>query len=133
MSYDDSLNTITELEHFYTFRKNHKDDFHAPSSMVDKAWHQHILHTSMWRNFSRQHFDVDRLYHRPFWSGNKEDVKKEITNFDEYGPSTTDKALVSLFGSSSVNATVWLTDESEPNRPMKNINEHTEIWLPKQN
>jgi hypothetical protein len=67
MSFDDALNTIIELKHFYTLLKNDNSPLYSPSLMVDKAWHQHILHTKMYNNFSCQHFGIEFLHHVPFW------------------------------------------------------------------
>jgi hypothetical protein len=126
MSLDDALNTIIELEHFYTLLKN-TDIMYPPSSMVDKAWHQHILHTTMYNNFSREHFGIEFLHHLPFWSGNMEEVEKMQGTDGELGPAATYNILVSMFGLKNVNATVWLMDEDEPHRPLSNTMEHIEI------
>src|SRR5579871_6606815 len=47
MSYEDTINTIIELEHFYTLIRNSDYSMYLPSLMVDKAWHHHILNTKM--------------------------------------------------------------------------------------
>ena len=74
---DDAINAILELEHFYTLMKNTARQSYSPSAMVDLAWHQHILHTQMYVNFSRQYFNINILHHLPFWSGNIDEVLKE--------------------------------------------------------
>ena len=126
MSLDDALNTIIELEHFYTLFKN-TDIMYSPSSMVDKAWHQHILHTTMYNTFSRQHFGIEFLHHLPFWSGNMEEVEKMQGIDGEIDLAATYNILVSMFGLENVNATVWLIDEDEPHRQLSNTMEHIEF------
>jgi hypothetical protein len=126
MSLDDALNTIIELKHFYSLTKN-TDIKYSPSPMVDKAWHQHILHTTMYNKFSRQHFGIEFLHHLPFWSGNMEEVEKMQDIDGEKGPAATYNILVSMFGLKNVNATVWLMDEDEPHRPLSNTMEHIEF------
>ena len=69
MSPKDALNTIIELEYFYTLIKNKYDDVWIPSAMVDKAWHHHILHIQMYNIFSGKHFGKEILHHTPFLRG----------------------------------------------------------------
>ncbi|CAF3817360.1 unnamed protein product [Rotaria sp. Silwood1] len=69
MSPEDALNSILELENYYTGLKNNING--SPSEMIDKAWHAHILHTKMYFRFSQAAFGK-YLHHIPFWSGNRE-------------------------------------------------------------
>ena len=109
LSRDDAINSILELEHFYTLLKNDERSY-SPSAMVDLAWHQHILHTVMYSNFSQKHFNVDFVHHLPFWSGNVEIVEEaERLNPGKNGADATYEAIVELFGKDRVNATVWLS------------------------
>lgn len=111
MSSDDAINTIIELEHFYTLTKNNPNDVFSPSTMVDKAWHQHILHTQMYNMFSRKHFDREVFHHVPVWSGNTEEIK-QISSIDgEFSSDITFNRLVSMFGSNNVNSTIWMVIE----------------------
>jgi len=126
MSLDDAMNTIIELEHFYTLMKYDEAGHYSPSYMVDKAWHQHILHTRMYQNFSRQYFGVDILHHLPFWSGNIEEVKKAQGDQEVEKDATYNK-LISLFGPKNINATVWLLEEEEHDLPPSNTTQHTEF------
>ena len=70
MNEEDALNTIAELENFYTAVKNGING--EPSEMIDKAWHAHILNTPMYFKFSQLMFGK-YLHHLPFWSGNMAD------------------------------------------------------------
>lgn len=129
MNDEDALNTIIELEHFYTLIKNTVNGTFAPSTMVDKAWHQHILHTKMYNMFSRQQFGVEVLHHVPFWSGNKEEMMHASAVAEELGPEVTYGRLVLLLGPRNVNATIWLTDEEEPNEISPNTQWCDESYL----
>jgi hypothetical protein len=111
MSHDDALSSVIELEHFYTLIKNNANATFSPSAMVDKAWHQHILHTEMYNMFSRQHFGVELLHHIPFWSGNVEEVEQISNTEGESSAEITYNMLVSIFGLNNVNATIWFTNE----------------------
>lgn len=114
MTGEDALNTIIELEHFYTLVKNdYKNKTLAPSVMVDKAWHHHILNTEMYNSCSRQHFGIEILHHVPFWSGNSQNLKN-VSKFDEeYASAEQYNTMVSMFGSENVNKTVWLINEND--------------------
>ncbi|CAF3050066.1 unnamed protein product [Rotaria sp. Silwood2] len=113
---EDALNTIAELEHFYSVLKNTNFEMSVPSPMVDKAWHQHILNTKMYNIFSRQHFGLEILHHLPFWSGNTGNMEEIWGVGGE--PSLLDvyNAIVVMFGFENVNKTVWLMDEDDLNR-----------------
>lgn len=126
MSLDDAINTIIELEHFYTLLKNHEKKTHRPSFMVDSAWHHHILFTEMYGNFSRKFFGMDILTHLPFWSGNiHELVDAEKQNPGQNGPRATYRLLVKLFGKENVNETVW--SAGRPGDEMPVFIENTEL------
>jgi hypothetical protein len=99
MSAEDALNTIAELENFYTAIKiGIKGE---PSEMIDKAWHAHILNTPMYFKFSEMVFGK-YLHHLPFWSGNMVSVDATLV------PSARSiyKRLEQL-GIQSINETVW--------------------------
>ncbi|CAF3052589.1 unnamed protein product [Rotaria sp. Silwood2] len=116
MNREDTFNTIVELEHFYTLIKNNKNAGGAPSPIVDKAWHQHILNTKMYNSFSHQHFGIEILHHVPFWSGNIAEMK---TRWDVNGEPTaleTYNGIVAMLGMENVNKTVWLMDDDELDR-----------------
>ncbi|CAF3644943.1 unnamed protein product [Rotaria sordida] len=68
MNREDALNSIIELENYYTGLKNNLHG--SPSEMVDEAWHAHILNTPMYFRFSTAEFG-SYLHHIPFWSGNR--------------------------------------------------------------
>ncbi|CAF3052632.1 unnamed protein product [Rotaria sp. Silwood2] len=116
MNREDTLNTIIELEHFYTLLKNTNNEMCAPSPMVDKAWHQHILHTTMYNTFSRQHFGREIVHHVPFWSGNIADIEETWGVDGEPAPLETYNIIVVMLGFENVNKTVWLMNEDELNR-----------------
>ncbi|CAF1531858.1 unnamed protein product, partial [Didymodactylos carnosus] len=64
----DALNTMLELENYYTGIKN---GLHGqPSEWIDKAWYQHILNTQMYFNFTQLIFG-SYLHHIPFLLGNR--------------------------------------------------------------
>ena len=127
MSGDDAINTIIELEHFYTLMKNNANASFSPSAMVDTAWHQHILHTQMYSMFSRQHFGIEVLHHLPFWSGNVEEVMQISSTEGESSAEITYNRLVSMFGLHNINSTVWLIDEDESNHILSNTMQHNEF------
>ncbi|CAF4955666.1 unnamed protein product [Rotaria sp. Silwood1] len=116
MNREDTFNTIVELEHFYPLLKNNKKGMGAPSPMVDKAWHHHILNTKMYNAFSRQHFGIEILHHVPFWSGNIADMEEMWGVDGEPAPLEAYNALVGMLGIENVNKTVWLMNEDELNR-----------------
>ncbi|CAF2943687.1 unnamed protein product [Rotaria sp. Silwood2] len=97
MSREDALNSILELENYYTGLKNNLNG--SPSEMVDKAWHAHILNTKMYFRFSQAAFGR-YLHHLPFWSGNTE----EAAQF--YDAISMFKRLNAL-GVENMNETVW--------------------------
>ncbi|CAF0778340.1 unnamed protein product [Adineta ricciae] len=97
MSREDALNSIIELEHFYTGLKNDLNG--SPSEMVDKAWHAHILNTKMYFRFSELNFGR-YLHHLPFWSGNQdeaEELNEDISMLDK----------LKILGIQNMNETVW--------------------------
>ena len=99
MSVEDALNTIVELENFYTAVKNGVNG--EPSEMIDKAWHAHILNTPMYFNFCKAIFGK-YLHHLPFWSGN-------IMSVDTVLVSSARLVYERLeqLGIQSINETVW--------------------------
>ena len=127
MSLDDAVNTVIELENFYTLLKIDGDRMYSPSLMVDKAWHQHILHTKMYHAFSRRHFNIECLHHLPFWSGNAEEVDGLLSDPEESGSTFTYSSLVAIFGADHVNQTVWFTNEDEGSHRMTS-NSRDNFW-----
>lgn len=100
MSAEDSLNTIAELENFYTAVKLGIDG--EPSEMIDKAWHAHILNTPMYFNFCKTIFGR-YLHHLPFWSGNVQSVNVALL------PSSRSiYNRLEQLGIQSMNETVWI-------------------------
>ncbi|CAF1395560.1 unnamed protein product [Rotaria sp. Silwood1] len=116
MNREDTLNTIVELEHFYTFLKNNNKGMGAPSPMVDKAWHHHILNTKMYNTFSHQHFGIEILHHVPFWSGNIADIEEMWSIDAEPAPLETYNGITAMLGVDNVNKTVWLISKDDLNR-----------------
>jgi hypothetical protein len=97
MNREDALNSIIELENFYTGLKNNLNG--SPSEMVDKAWHAHILNTKMYFQFSETNYGK-YLHHLPFWSGNQgeaEQVVDDIPMFEK----------LKLLGIQNMNESVW--------------------------
>ncbi len=110
MNREDALNSIIELENYYTGLKNKLQGL--PSEMVDKAWHAHILNTPMYFRFSQTMFGK-YLHHLPFWSGNRE----EAAQLDDNVPMIQ---KLKGFGIENMNETVWtyrsrkITNDSKP-------------------
>ena len=99
MNVEDALNTIAELENFYTATKlGIKGE---PLEMIDKAWHTHILNTPMYFKFSEMFFGK-YLHHVPFWSGNMLSIDTTLVS----SPRSIYKRLKQL-GIQSINETVW--------------------------
>ena len=99
MSAEDALNTIAELENFYTAVKIGING--EPSEMIDKAWHAHILNTPMYFNFCKAIFGK-YLHHLPFWSGNILSVDAALVS----SARSVYERLEQL-GIQSINETVW--------------------------
>ncbi|CAF1474125.1 unnamed protein product [Rotaria sordida] len=97
MNKEDALNSIIELENFYTGLKSKLRG--SPSEMVDKAWHAHILNTPMYFRFSETMFGK-YLHHLPFWSGNREQAAELVDDIPMFEKL---KAL----GIENMNETVW--------------------------
>ena len=116
MSREDALNTIIELEHFYTLIKNDYNGIWTPSAMVDQAWHHHILNTQMYNTFSRQHFGREILRHIPFWSGNKQSMQTISDEDEDHRLIKQYNTMVAMFGLENVNKTVWFLTEDELHR-----------------
>jgi hypothetical protein len=127
MTREDSLNTIIELEHFYTLIKMNFDGKQVPSAMVDKAWHHHILNTQMYNTFSREHFGIEILHHVPFWSGNSENPEKISSVDEEQELIQQYNTIVSMFGSENVNKTVWFLNEDELDHHLSKKTMHIEF------
>jgi hypothetical protein len=127
MTREDSLNTIIELEHFYTLMKMNFDGNWVPSAMVDKAWHHHILNTQMYNTFSRQHFGMEIVHHVPFWSGNRENMEKISSVDEEQQLIKQYNTIVSMFGEENVNKTVWFINEDELDRLLSKKTMHIEF------
>jgi hypothetical protein len=124
---EDALNTIIELEHFYTLVKNKYGGKWEPSVMVDKVWHHHILNTQMYSTFSRQHFGMEILHHIPFWSGNRQNLAKTSGAEEEYDVIQQYNTMVSMFGLKNVNKTVWFISEDELDRLLSKPTSHIEL------
>jgi hypothetical protein len=99
MNAEDALNTIIELENFYTATKNGIDG--EPSEMIDKAWHAHILNTPMYFQFSETQFGK-YIHHLPFWSGN---MPSEGDSLDFLHEPVYER--LKRLGIHSINETVW--------------------------
>lgn len=99
MSSIDALNSINELEHFYTGVKLGSEG--SPSHTVDQAWHAHILNTPMYFEFTEKNFGK-YIHHAPFWSGNIENHSSNAY-FD----------LVE-YGMKNLNTTIWFGENSVP-------------------
>lgn len=99
MTAEDALNTIAELENFYTAIKvGIKGE---PSEMIDKAWHAHILNSPMYSKFSEMNFGK-YLHHIPFWSGNIHSVK-----VNPVPPAISIYERLEQRGIQYMNKTVW--------------------------
>ncbi|CAF1357035.1 unnamed protein product [Adineta steineri] len=98
MSPEDALNSILELENYYTGLKNNING--SPSEMVDKAWHAHILNTKMYFRFSEAAFGR-YFHHVPFWSGNME-MEAQFDN------SMSMFERLNALGVENMNETVWM-------------------------
>lgn len=82
MSETDALNTILELENYYTGAKN--DLIGEPSEMIDKAWHAHILNTPMYCSFCESTFGY-YLHHTPYWTrGNDDEITQAIVSSPDF-------------------------------------------------
>ncbi len=127
MSREDALNTIIELEHFYTLAKNNYEGKWVPSVMVDKAWHHHILNTEMYSTFSRQHFGMEILHHVPLWSGNSQNLAKISDAEEEDSSIESYNTLVSMFGLENINKTVWFISEDDLDRLLSKATAHIEL------
>jgi len=90
MHAEDALNSIAELENYYTGIKNGIKG--EPSEMIDKAWHAHILNTPMYFKFSDDIFGK-YLHHKPGF-GSTEAERKVFKN--QY--QQTLDAYTKLFG-----------------------------------
>ncbi|CAF1464053.1 unnamed protein product [Adineta steineri] len=100
MNEEDALNTIAELENFYTAIKlGIKGE---PSEMIDKAWHAHILNTPMYFKFSEMVFGK-YLHHLPFWSGNIQ----TSANANLVSPAKSVYNRLEQLGVQYMNKTVW--------------------------
>ncbi|CAF3481555.1 unnamed protein product [Rotaria sp. Silwood1] len=97
MSREDALNSILELENYYTGLKNNLPG--SPSEMVDKAWHAHILNTKMYFRFSERAFGR-YLHHLPFWSGNMEEATQFVDAISMF-------EKLNALGIENMNQTVW--------------------------
>ena len=97
MSREDALNSIIELENYYTGLKNNLRG--SPSEMVDEAWHAHILNTPMYFRFSKAEFG-SYLHHLPFWSGNRKQA-------DQLSDDISMLEKLRKLGIKNINETVW--------------------------
>ncbi|CAF1144430.1 unnamed protein product [Rotaria magnacalcarata] len=94
MTHEEALSCVEELAHYYYAIKHGKNG--SPSAMVDKAWHAHILNTSMYMDFTKA--ELGRfVHHVPYWSGHQSDGTED--DIYEY--------LVTQLGADRVNAAIW--------------------------
>lgn len=120
MSETDALNTILELENYYTGAKNGL--LGEPSEMVDKAWHEHILNTAMYFNFCESNFGY-YLHHTPYWTGgNDDETMQTIVSSPDFQTSMYTK--LKNLGIANLNETVWIYKTNELNN---NIIEKDEL------
>ncbi|CAF3802506.1 unnamed protein product [Rotaria sordida] len=119
MSDTDALNTIIELENYYTGVKN--DLIGEPSEMVDKAWHAHILNTPMYFNFCESNFGY-YLHHIPYWTGGSEDQETQaiVSSLEFQIPMYT---KLKNLGLQHLNETVWTYKSIELNYNIKQKDE----------
>lgn len=103
MSEIDALNTIVELENYYTGALNGL--IGEPSEMIDKAWHAHILNTPMYFDFCHSTFGY-YLHHTPYWTFASEDQQvREMVSSPDF-PIPMLMKLRNL-GIQNLNETVW--------------------------
>ncbi len=119
MSETDALNTIVELENYYTGVKNGLTG--EPSEMVDKAWHAHILNTLVYFNFCQSSFGY-YLHHVPYWTAGSEDEETQamVSSLDFQIPMYT---KLKNLGVSDLNETIWTYKTIESNNNIKEKNE----------
>ena len=108
MSEIDALNTIIELENYYTAAKNGLTG--EPSEMIDKAWHAHILNTPMYFNFCQSTFG-SYLHHSPYWTRASEDEETQaiVSSPDFQIPMF--RKLKEL-GIEDLNETIWTSSSA---------------------
>lgn len=84
-SEDEALAVIKQYRRYLFLRKKYPNQILPPSREIDEAWHAHILHTQMYRNFCYQifnHTDEHFLDHNP-----AED-EQSITQFNNFFEQT---------------------------------------------
>ncbi|CAF1575811.1 unnamed protein product [Rotaria sp. Silwood1] len=115
MSDTDALNTIIELENYYTGVKNGL--IGEPSEMVDKAWHAHILNTPMYFSFCESIFGY-YLHHIPYWTAGSEDQQTQaiVSSLDFKIPMYM---KLKNLGIRHLNETIWTYKTSELNNNIK--------------
>ena len=103
MSKTDALNTIIELENYYTAVRNGLTG--EPSEMIDKAWHAHILNTPMYFDFCDLNFG-HYLHHMPYWTAASEDqeTREIVSSADFQIPMHT---KLKNLGVQNLNETIW--------------------------
>ena len=75
MTDTDALNTIIELENYYTAAKNGLTG--EPSEMIDTAWHAHILNTPIYFSFCKSTL-FSYLHHSPNWTRAMEATETQV-------------------------------------------------------
>ena len=119
MSETDALNTIIELENYYTGVTNGLTG--EPSEMVDKAWHAHILNTPMYFNFCQSMFGY-YLHHIPYWAAASEDqqIRAIVSSLDFQIPIYM---KLKNLGVPDLNETVWTYKTTELNNNIEKQDE----------
>ena len=96
----DAKNILIELENFYTGVKLSRGQLkHGPTSLVDSAWHWHILNTRVYRKFLTNNFHGKFLHHAPHWTMFPEDNVNDRNTYDD---------LLDL-GIKNLNETIWFS------------------------
>jgi hypothetical protein len=80
----DAKNILIELEKFYTGVKLSRGQLkRGPTSLIDSAWHWHILNTRMYGKFLKNNFPGKFIHHTPHWTMFPEDEDDDRTTYDD--------------------------------------------------
>ncbi|CAF1429507.1 unnamed protein product [Adineta ricciae] len=103
MTDTDALNTIIELENYYTAAKNGLTG--EPSEIIDTAWHAHILNTPMYFSFCQSTFG-SYLHHSPYWmrASEAEETQVIVSSLEFQIPMFT---KLKELGIVDLNETIW--------------------------
>lgn len=66
---EERAETIRSLSELLIVKKIRGGDVSPPSELVDKVWHEFILHTREYMDFCERHFG-EYIHHRPYPSKN---------------------------------------------------------------